>query len=157
MADLTTIRVTDLPQTTFVSDTDFFVTDQAGITKKTSLKVMLAGAGVTRNRLSARGTVTSTLALDISTAEYFSATLSSPTCNISFVNIPVTTNIVQNFVLSLKQGSGANLVTWPVSVKWSFGRKPIPSYKQGATDTFEFISYDNGATWTGSLVQAGVI
>ena len=156
MADLTTIKVSDLTQTTSVSETDFFVTDQAGITKKTSLKVLLAGAGVTRNRLSNRGTVTSALSLDISTAEYFMATLSSPTCNISFVNMPVTTNIVQNFTLSLRQGSGANLVTWPSSVKWSFGRAPVLSYKQGVTDTFEFISYDNGATWIGSLVMAGV-
>lgn len=54
MADLTTIKVSDLPVTTSVSDTDYFVTDQSGITKKTSLRVLLAGAGVTRNRLSAR-------------------------------------------------------------------------------------------------------
>lgn len=157
MADLTTIKVSDLPVTTSVSDTDYFVTDQSGITKKTSLRVLLAGAGVTRNRLSARGTVTNTLSLDISTAEYFSATLSSPTCSISFSNVPVTTNIVQNFTLSLRQGSGANKVTWPQSVKWSFGRAPVLSYKQGATDIFEFVSYDNGATWIGSLVMAGVI
>jgi len=155
MADLTTIRVSDLTQTTSVSDTDFFVTDQAGITKKTSLKILLSG-GVTRNRLSARGTVTSTLPLDISSAEYFTATLSSTTCNISFTNIPATTNVVQTFVVSLRQGSGANLVNWPTSVKWSFGRKPVLSYKQGVTDTFEFVSYDNGATWTGSLIFGGV-
>ncbi len=156
MADLTTIKVSDLAQTTSVGDNDFFVTDQGGLTKKTSLKTMLAGAGVTRNRLSARGTVTSTLALDLSTAEYFSATLSSTNCNVSFVNIPVTTNIIQNFTLTLRQGSGANLVTWPSSVKWSFGRAPVLSYKQGVSDTFEFVSYDNGATWIGSLVLAGV-
>lgn len=156
MADLTTIKVSDLPVTTSVSDTDFFVTDQAGLTKKTSLKVLLTGGGVTRNRLSARGTVTSTLALDISSAEYFSATLSSPTCNISFTNIPVTTNVVQNFTIALRQGSGANLVVWPTSVKWSFGRTPVLSYKQGVVDTFEFITYDNGATWVGSMVLAGV-
>lgn len=157
MADLTTIKISDLTQTTSVSDTDFFVTDQAGITKKTSLKVLLSGAGVTRNRLNARGTVTSTLALDISSAEYFSAILSSATCTISFTNIPVATNAVLNFTLALRQGSGANKVVWPSSVKWSFGRSPVLSYRQGATDTFEFISYDNGATWTGSLVLAGVI
>lgn len=157
MADLTTIKVTDLAQTTSVSESDFFVTDQAGITKKTSLKTLLAGAGVTRNRLSARGTVSSTLALDLSTADYFSATLSSTNCNVSFVNIPATTNAVQSFTLTLRQGSGANLVTWPASVKWSFGRAPVLSYKQGVSDTFEFESYDNGATWTGKLVTAGVI
>ncbi len=157
VADLTTIKVTDLKPTTSVSDGDFFVTDQAGITKKTSLKVLLTGGGVTRNRLSARGAVTSTLALDLSTAEYFSATLSSANCVVSFNNIPVTTNVVQNFVLALRQGSGANLVTWPTSVKWSFGRAPVLSYKQGVTDIFEFVSYDNGTTWTGSLVSAGVI
>lgn len=157
MADLTTIRVSDLTQTTSVGDNDFFVTDQAGITKKTALKVLLAGGGVVRNRLSARGTVTGTLSLDLSTADWFTATLSSPTCNISFSNIPVTTNVVQTFVLALKQGSGANLVNWPPSVKWSFGRVPVLSYKQGVTDTFEFVSYDNGATWTGSLVSGGVV
>lgn len=157
MADLTTIKVTDLPVTTSVSETDFFVTDQAGITKKTSLKVLLTGGGVTRNRLSAKGTVTNTLALDISTAEYFSAVLSSPNCTVSFTNVPVTANVVQTFVLSLRQGSGANLVTWPSSVKWSFGRKPVLSYAQGVSDVFEFISYDNGATWTGSLAQGGVV
>lgn len=157
MADLTTVKVTDLTQTTSVSDSDFFVTDQAGITKKTSLRVLLSGAGVTRNRLSARGTVTSTLALDLGAAEYFSATLSSTTCVVSFNNIPVATSAALNFTLALRQGSGANKVTWPSGVKWSFGRAPVLSYKQGATDTFEFISYDNGATWTGSLVLAGVI
>ncbi|BDU12289.1 hypothetical protein [Escherichia phage phiWec179] len=157
MADLTTIKVTDLVQTTSVSDTDFFVTDQAGITKKTSLRVLLNGAGVTRNRLSTRGTATSTLALDVGSAEYFYATLSSATCTISFTNIPVTTATVLNFSLALRQGSGANKVVWPASVKWSFGRAPVLSYRQGAIDTFEFISLDNGASWIGSMVMAGVI
>lgn len=157
MADLTTIKVSDLSQTTSVGDNDFFITDQAGITKKTALKVLLAGGGVVRNRLSARGTVGSALSLDLNTADYFTATLSSSTCTISFTNIPVTTNVVQTFVLSLKQGSGANLVSWPPSVKWSYGRDPVLSYAQGAVDTFEFISYDNGATWTGKLATAGVI
>ena len=157
MADLVTIKISDLNPTTSVSDTDYFVTDQSGITKKTSLKVMMAGAGVTRNRLLARGTVTSTLPLDLSLAEAFTATLSSGQCTVSFTNIPVGTNVATSFTLSLRQGSGANLVTWPTSVKWSFGRKPVLSYKQGVTDTFEFVTYDNGVTWQGSLVMGGVI
>lgn len=154
MADLITIKVTDLPQTSAVTENDFFVTDQAGITKKTSLKILLAG--IPKNRVSARGTVTSALALDLSTAENFTATLSSPSCNVSFVNTPITAGVVQTFTVALRQGSGANKIVWPTSVKWSFGREPVPSYKQGVTDTFEFTSYDNGATWTGSLIYAGV-
>ena len=154
MADLTTIKVADLPQTTSVSENDCFVTDQAGLTKKTSLKVLLAG--IPKNRVSAKGTVTSALSLDISSAENFTATLSSPTCNISFTNIPATAGVALTFTVVLRQGSGANKVVWPTSVKWSFGREPVPSYKQGVTDTFEFTSYDNGTTWVGSLVYAGV-
>ncbi|AUZ95511.1 minor tail protein [Salmonella phage PMBT28] len=108
--------------------------------------------GLYRKRaLSAAATVT----LDLSLASHFDITLNSATCALSISGATTLLDTAQEVVLSLKQGTGANLVTWPGNVKWANGLKPPLSYVQNKIDIVQLISYDRGATWLGIHVNSG--
>lgn len=102
------------------------------------------------------GNVTSTAICNLTLGDSFVANLTAGQCVISFTNPTVAANTSQAFTISLGQGTGANLVAWPSNVKWNYGREPVLSYKTGVKDIFQFVTYDNGNTWYGSLIMAGV-
>lgn len=83
----------------------------------------------------------------------FLAKLTSPMCHIE---IETNNRQYQTFTLSLLQGTGANLVSWPASVRFSYGRPPVLSYKKDSSDIFQLVTYDGGNTWLGMLVMGGV-
>lgn len=78
--------------------------------------------------------------------------LTQATTTISFKAVQVEQNTFHQVTLLLSQGTGANKVTWPSSVKWNNGRTPTLSYNKNSRDIFNFVSYDNGTTWLGTYV-----
>ncbi|OZY39023.1 hypothetical protein CJF43_24360, partial [Pseudomonas fragi] len=52
-----------------------------------------------------------------------------------------------SFTVRLRQGTGANKVTFPASVHWSSKRPPVLAYEAGTADLLTFMSVDNG--WLG--------
>ena len=102
------------------------------------------------------GNVTTSALCNLNLGDSFLANLTAGQCVISFTNPTVASNTSQVFTIALTQGTGANLVAWPSNVKWNYGRQPVLSYKTGVRDIFQFVTYDNGNTWFGSLIMAGV-
>lgn len=102
------------------------------------------------------GNVQGTAICNLNLGDTFVANLTAGQCVISITNPTTSQNTSQSFTLSLTQGTGANLVSWPSSVKWNYGRTPVLSYKTGVRDIFQFVTYDGGNTWFGSLIMAGV-
>lgn len=90
-----------------------------------------------------------------STGGAFNINLTTPKSTISILK-PEGSNDVIEISLLIKQGTGANLVTWSPNVKWSFDRPVVLSYTKDSTDIISLISYDAGVTWYGALVRAGV-
>ncbi|MNJ45128.1 hypothetical protein D3C77_402120 [compost metagenome] len=86
---------------------------------------------------------------------FFSGVLTAANTTVNIINVDNKPNNYQSFSFSLKQGTGANLVSWPSNIFWSFGRKPVLTFTQGKIDIFQLITYDNGLTWFGSLIVAG--
>lgn len=86
---------------------------------------------------------------------FFSGVLTSTITSVNIINVENKPNNYQSFSFSLKQGTGANLVSWPSNILWSFGREPVLTFTQGKIDIFQLITYDNGLTWFGSLIIAG--
>lgn len=102
------------------------------------------------------GNVTTAMTVDLSLAETFTANLTNGQCVVTFTNPANNPNTSQVFTLVLSQGTGANIVAWPSNILWNYGREPVLSYKTGVRDVLQFVTYDNGNTWIGSLVMAGV-
>ena len=90
------------------------------------------------------------LALDVAYTNgvsFFDVTLDKPQCLLSFLNADVPAGYMWSFTIRLRQGTGANKVTFPASVHWSSNRPPVLAYEAGTADLLTFISDDNG--WLG--------
>ncbi|ELJ9647862.1 hypothetical protein RUM78_002282 [Enterobacter hormaechei] len=106
--------------------------------------------------LLALNTLTGTsLEIDLSDSKTaFTVTLSAGTTNFTIVNASGNTKNTQSFTVAMKQGTGANKISWPDSILWSYGRVPVLTFTKDSTDVFQFVSYDGGSTWYGSLLMA---
>ena len=90
------------------------------------------------------------LALDVAYTNgvsFFDVTLDKPQCLLSFLNTDVPAGYIWSFTVRLRQGTGANKITFPASVDWSSKRAPVLAYEAGAADVLTFMS--NGGRWLG--------
>ena len=85
--------------------------------------------------------------IDLSTANYFSKTISTAT-TFTVSNTP-TTGTVASFVLDLTDG-GADTVDWWTGVQWAGGT--APTLTASGRDVLGFFTYDGGTTWTGLVL-----
>jgi hypothetical protein len=95
---------------------------------------------------SAIGNTGSTRTLDLTTANFFSATLDQA-CTFTFSNPPASGKF-GCFVLELTNGAAFN-ITWPASVDWPGGS--APTLTASGKDQLVFTTRDAGTTWFGFL------
>lgn len=78
-------------------------------------------------------------------------TLTQAKTTLSIAPITGPSGLYRQITLFIKQGSGANKITWPDSSKisWSNEVEPHPSYVAGMMDIVTLISVDDGAHWIG--------
>ncbi|EPL2413306.1 hypothetical protein R4Q95_000174 [Enterobacter cloacae] len=99
--------------------------------------------------------VEDTLELDMSDGKrVFKATLTAPVTQLSVINASGSNLNSQTITMLLTQGTGANKISWPSNVKWSYGREPILTFTKDSIDVIQFLSIDGGSTWYGSLLMA---
>jgi hypothetical protein len=91
------------------------------------------------------GSLSANTTIDCTYGSVVSATINTD-LTFSFIAASSTT---QNQTLTLiLTGAGSHVVTWPSSVKWTWGL--APTFSTG-TDIVTFMTTDNGITWYGSL------
>ncbi|MCI0289048.1 MULTISPECIES: hypothetical protein [Enterobacteriaceae] len=99
--------------------------------------------------------VEDTLELDMSDGKrVFKATLTAPVTQLSVINAIGSNLNSQTITMLLTQGTGANKISWPSNVKWSYGREPVLTFTKDSIDVIQFLSIDGGSTWYGSLLMA---
>ncbi|MFT0683623.1 hypothetical protein [Enterobacter hormaechei] len=99
--------------------------------------------------------VENTLELDMSDGKrVFKATLTAPVTQLSVINASGSNLNSQTITMLLTQGTGANKISWPSNVKWSYGREPVLTFTKDSIDVIQFLSIDGGSTWYGSLLMA---
>ena len=98
---------------------------------------------------SALGTVGTLATIDMTNANFFSATLGSAT-TFAFTN-PCTTGDFGGFVLELTNGGSAS-VAWPASVDWPAGT--APTLTAAGKDLLVFVTRDAGTTYHGMVSSA---
>lgn len=100
---------------------------------------------------SAIGNTGATRTFDLSTANFFSATLDQ-NCTFTFSN-PAGTGDFCGFVLALTNG-GAFTITWPASVNWPAGTPP--TLTAAGLDILVFVTYNAGTDWSGLVAGLDV-
>ncbi|HDS4423632.1 TPA: hypothetical protein QHX13_004804 [Enterobacter cloacae] len=101
--------------------------------------------------------VEDTLELDMSDGKrVFKATLTAPVTQLSVINASGSNLNSQTITMLLTQGTGANKISWPSNVKWSYGREPVLTFTKDSIDVIQFLSIDGGSTWYGSLLMAAL-
>lgn len=99
--------------------------------------------------------VEDTLELDMSDGKrVFKATLTAPVTQLSVINASGSNLNSQTITMLLTQGTGANKISWPSNVKWSYRREPVLTFTKDSIDVIQFLSIDGGSTWYGSLLMA---
>ncbi|EBQ9842307.1 hypothetical protein EXP36_01100 [Salmonella enterica subsp. enterica serovar Weltevreden] len=94
--------------------------------------------------------------IDPNTGDDFIIRLGDPTTALSITQIadPVPGTRYE-LLVTLRQGTGANKITWPGSVKWPNGAEPPLSYTLDAEDVLSLSSTDGGVTWKGAIYGTG--
>lgn len=97
------------------------------------------------NNLTDLGAGIGAVAIDVRLGNHFKKTITGNT-TFSFTNTPIAR--VSWFSMKLTNG-GAFTTSWPASVKWQSSVPPALTIS--GKDTLGFITYDDGATWTGTM------
>lgn len=99
--------------------------------------------------------VEDTLEFDMSDGKrVFKATLTAAVTQLSVINASGSNLNSQTITMCLTQGTGANKISWPSNVIWSYGREPVLTFTQNSIDVIQFLTVDGGSTWYGSLLMA---
>jgi len=108
-----------------------------------------------RETTTTNAAVTGTFTVDMAVANIFNLTQTGST-TYTFSN-PATSGTTSNFLIAIKQGGvGSFTATWPASVKFPNGSTPVLTTAVGKVDIFNFISFDGGTTYFGSLSLANL-
>lgn len=103
------------------------------------------------------GAIGGTLELDLKVADTFVVRLTTDTTLILGNETEGVEGTARSVTIVVTQTTGGSKIYWPDNIRWAFGRKPILTFTQGATDIFKLETYDNGLTWYGSLIIAGAM
>lgn len=101
------------------------------------------------------GSVSGTVGLDLSTANFFRHTLTGGT-TFEFNN-PEGDPAGNSLTLIVQQdGTGGHSITWPSSVEWDGGSAPSLSTSANDKHMLGFVSPDGGSTWIGVVSAEGI-
>lgn len=90
------------------------------------------------------------LTLNLNNGNVFLVNLSANILTITISNSP-NSAFVGNFVLVFTADGNARGVAWPNSIEWGELGPPTLTSTNGKKDIFNFITYDGGTTWYGSI------
>lgn len=92
-----------------------------------------------------------TAILDLTKATVFRITLNTHITDIVLTNASGVEGSTRYATLLLRQGSGVNLVSWPKSIRWSYGQPPVLSYEKDCEDCITLVNFGTDAHWYGFL------
>lgn len=96
----------------------------------------------------------SSYTLEPSKFNVFNLTLTEPSSAITLSASDVSSANLVEVRIYLKQGTGANTVTWSNNIKWLNNVIPALAFEKDKVDIVQLSSVDGGATWLGSMVSS---
>jgi hypothetical protein len=131
-------------------DSTLTITSSANPAVSVSNNVLISGTTKSTTYQETRAIVSTTV-IDLSTANYFTKTISSNT-TFSVANVP-SSGTVASFILDLTDG-GSNSVYWWAGVQWPNGVQPVLTIS--GRDVLGFFTHDGGTIWTGFMLGRDV-
>jgi hypothetical protein len=95
------------------------------------------------------------LTLNLNDGNVFLVNLNANILTITISN-PPNSAFVGNFVLVFTADGTARGVAWPNSIKWGEVGAPTLTSTNGKKDIFNFITYDGGTNWYGSVAGQNI-
>lgn len=95
------------------------------------------------------------LVLDLSAGNVFAVDHTANITGITITNVPTSGST--SFTLQLKQGAGGSTAVaavFPTSIKWIGGTAPTLVTTANKKNIFTFVTFDAGATWSGTYCGA---
>ena len=93
---------------------------------------------------------TGTQTADLSLSDYFRYVLTGTT-TITFSNAPSSGNAKNFSVLVLQDSTGSRTLSWGNTIYWAGGTTPPATTAASARDLWQFVTYDGGSTFWGTL------
>lgn len=95
--------------------------------------------------------------LNIANGSFQQGTLNTNAAFAAFTAPPVSAGYAWSFTLVLRQdATGSRTATWHSSVKWPNDAAPTLTTTPTRADMLNFVTYDGGTTWYGSLAMANI-
>lgn len=94
---------------------------------------------------------TSSSVIDVSQASCFIKTINDATA-FTFSSVP--SGVLCSVIVVLHNG-GSYFIVWPQNVKWSGNE--TPDLTVNGTDILNFVTFDGGTSWFGSVVCSGIV
>ena len=101
------------------------------------------------------GSVGSTYTVDWSASDVHTITLTA-NCTLSFNNPPPSGKAQTVTIVATQGGSGSYNLTYPASVRWSYGQAPVLTPTVSYRDVISFITYDGGSSYLGAYSMANI-
>ena len=101
------------------------------------------------------GSVGSTYTIDWSAADVHTLTLTA-NCTLAFNNPPQSGKAQTVTLVATQGGSGSYTLTYPASVRWSYGQAPTLTTTVSYRDVISFITYDGGTSYLGAYSMANI-
>jgi len=101
------------------------------------------------------GSVGSTYTVDWSVSDVHTITLTA-NCTLSFSNPPPSGKAQTVTIVATQGGSGSYNLTYPASVRWSYGQAPVLTPTVSYRDVISFITYDGGSSYLGAYSMANI-
>jgi hypothetical protein len=101
------------------------------------------------------GSVGSTYTVDWSASDVHTITLTT-NCTLSFTNPPASGKAQTVTIVATQGGSGGYNLTYPASVRWSYGQAPTLTTTVSYRDVVSFITYDGGSSYLGAYSMANI-
>lgn len=93
-----------------------------------------------------KGAASGPVSFDVGVAQYHTWTVNGAS-TVTFTNLPAG-SVVVGLILRVTNGESA-VITWPTSVKWPGGVKPVLTVS--GVDLLVFLTDDGGLTWRGMV------
>lgn len=129
--------VTTSPTATIVAPRSIMATQDWVNGRESKVQTINAGAAVT---------IASDQALT------FDITLNQANTTLGITAISETVGTQREITVILRQGAGANKVSWPTNIDWAYGAEPVLAFTQGKYDRFQLIKIQGQNNWMASTV-----
>lgn len=129
--------VTSSPTATITATRSRMATQDWVNGRESKVQTVNAGASVT---------------IDSASALTFDITLNQPNTSIGITANSETAGTQREIIVILRQGTGANKVSWPTNIDWSHDAEPVLAFEQGKYDKFSLTKIQGQSNWMASTI-----